>query len=207
MTDSTFRVVPAVEKAARILAELGGGDTVGISELARRIAASKGTVRDILFTLAAHGLVERTSDGRFRREAPTDLSTAAAARLAALTEEFGETAILGIVRGERLEIAATSEPPTDLHMSAPLGRRIPLRAGAHGKVLAGRDDIGYDDEEYLAGVRAAAAPVVDASGRRVAAVMVVGFKERIDLRKLRRIGERCAEVARDLSAQLAARAA
>jgi len=60
MAESTYRVVPAVDKAARLLAQLGSGETLGISELARRIAASKGTVRDILLTLASHGLVERT---------------------------------------------------------------------------------------------------------------------------------------------------
>ena len=41
--------------------------------------------------------------------------------------------------------------------------------GAHGKVLGGREEVGYDDQELFAGVRAAAAPIVDARGRRIAA--------------------------------------
>jgi DNA-binding IclR family transcriptional regulator len=89
-------------------------------------------------------------------------------------------------------------------MSAPLGRRLPLDAGAHGKVLLHGAAIGYDDQELFRGVRAVAAPVIDARGRRVAAVMVVGFKERIDLRTLRRIGERCASAAAAMSQRIGA---
>ena len=207
MAESTYRVVPAVDKAARLLAELGSGETLGISDLARRIAASKGTVRDILLTLASHGLVERTGDLRFRSAGTPDLATIAAPSLRSLRQEFGETALLGIVSGEHFEIVAREEPATDLHMSASIGRRIPLDTGAHAKVLAGSATIGYDDEEYLPGVRAAAAPISDATGRRIAAIVVVGFKQRIDARTLRRIGERCAQVASELSARLAERAA
>ena len=65
--------------------------------------------------------------------------------------------------------------------------------------------IGYDDEQLFRGVRAVAAAVIDARGRRVAAVMVVGFKERVDLRTLRRIGERCATAAAAISRRIGAR--
>jgi len=117
-------------------------------------------------------------------------------------ESFGETAILGVVHDGKLEIAARAEPATDLHMTAPLGRRLPLDAGAHGKVFAKGDAIGYDDEELFPGVRAAAAPIVDARARTVAFVMVVGFKQRIDNRTLKRIGERCASAAAALSRRI-----
>jgi DNA-binding IclR family transcriptional regulator len=201
MASSTFRVVPAVDKAARLLAELSAPEPLGVSELARRIGASKGTVRDILMTLTMHGLVERDEDARFRMPS-RDLVSLAAPRLAALMNETGQTVILGVVREGRLEIAARSEPSSDLHVTAPLGRRLPLDAGAHSKVLLGSDAIGYDDEEYLAGVRATAAPIVDERGRRVAALLVVGFKDSLDLRTLRRIGERCSQIAAELSRSL-----
>ncbi len=106
-----------------------------------------------------------------------------------------------------IEIAARAEPGTDLHMSAPIGRRLPANVGAHAKVLTGGADIGLDDEEYLPGVRAAAAPIIDAHGRRIAVLIVVGFKERIDMRTLKRIGERAAREAAALSAQLGRREA
>lgn len=209
--------MPAVDKAARVLRALAdGGRPQGISELARALNVSKGTLRDVLLTLAHFGFVVRDPDTRFRlgpelraladASAP-DLRALAQPYLVALMESFGETAILGVVVDGKLEIAAHAEPPTDLHMTAPIGRRLPLDGGAHGKVLGGREEIGYDDQELFAGVRAVASPIVDARGRRIAAVMVVGFKERLDLRTLRRIGERCASVARTLSKRIGAAAA
>ena len=54
-------------------------------------------------------------------------------------------------------------------------------------------------------MRAAAAPIVDARGRRIAFVMVVGFKQRVDVRTLRRIGERCVSAATELSRRIGAK--
>ena len=219
MAESTqaLHPVPAVDKAARVLRALAdGGRAMGISELARSLNVSKGTLRDVLLTLAHHGLVVRDPDTRFRlgpelralaNASAPDLRALAQPYLLSLMESFGETAILGIVVDGTLEIAARAEPATDLHMTAPLGRRLPLEKGAHGKVIAGREEIGYDDQELFRGVRAVAAPIVDARGRRVAALMVVGFKDRVDLRMLRRIGERCAAAARQLSQRIGAQAA
>jgi DNA-binding IclR family transcriptional regulator len=219
MADSTttIRPVPAVDKAARVLRALAeGGRPMGISELARALKVSKGTLRDVLLTLAHFGFVIRDPDTRFRlgpelrtladASAP-DLRSLAQPYLVALMESFGETAILGLVVDGTLEIAARAEPATDLHMTAPLGLRLPVDKGAHGKVLTNREEVGYDDQELFAGVRAVAAPIVDARGRRIAAVMVVGFKERVDLRTLRRIGERCVSAARALSRRIGAEAA
>ena len=207
MASSTYRVVPAVDKAARLLGELAGGEPLGISELARRITASKGTVRDILLTLVSHGMIVRDVDGRFRRDSAPHVAEQAEPYLKELMSTYGETAILGLVADGQLEIAARVEPETDLHMTAPLGRRIPLDAGAHGKVLFGEQPIGYDDEELFRGVRAVAAPVVDRTGRAFGVLMVVGFKERLDLRTLKRIGTDCERAARQLSARLGSRAA
>src|SRR5690348_5816281 len=212
-TDS-LRPVPAIDKAARVLRALAeGGRPQGISELARALNVSKGTLRDVLLTLDAYGFVVRDPDTRFRlgpelralADASTpDLRTLAQPYLVSLMETFHETAILGVVHDGKLEIAARAEPNTDLHMTAPLGRRLPLDRGAHGKA-AKADAVGYDDEELFPGVRAAAAPIADARGRKVAFVMVVGFKQRIDARTLRRIGERCASAAAAISRRIGAK--
>jgi DNA-binding IclR family transcriptional regulator len=210
---SALRPVPAIDKAARVLRALAdGGRPQGISELARSLNVSKGTLRDVLLTLDAHGLVARDPDTRFRlgpelrslADASTpDLRALAQPYLVSLMESFGETAILGVVQDGGLEIAARAEPQTDLHMTAPLGRRLALDDGAHGKAMKGAA-VGYDDEELFPGVRAAAAPITDARGRKVAFIMVVGFKQRVDLRTLRRIGERCASAAAALSRRIGA---
>jgi len=206
MRESTYRVVPAVDKAARLLAELREDEGLGISELARRITASKGTVRDILLTLASHDLVARDADGRFRRGGQRlDLAHLAQSHLEVLRDTFGETALLGIVTDGGIEIAARAEPSSDLHMSAPLGRRLPANVGAHAKVLTGGADIGFDDEEYLAGVRAAAAPIRRSARAPGGRAHRLGFKERLDMRSLKRIGDACAREATVLSAQLGRR--
>src|SRR5260221_9033495 len=97
MGESTYRVVPAVDKAARLLAELREDESLGISELARRIKASKGTVRDILLTLASHDLITRDRKGRFRRGGQRfDLTHLARAHLDVLLDAFGETALPGL---------------------------------------------------------------------------------------------------------------
>jgi len=190
-----------------------GGRPQGISELARELDVSKGSLRDVLLALDSYGLVARDPDTRFRlgpelralaEASAPDIRVAAQPQLVSLMESFGETAILGVVRDGKLEIAARAEPQTDLHMTAPLGRRLPLDKGAHGRVMKGAA-VGYDDEELFPGVRAAAAPIVDARGRKVAFVMVVGFKQRIDLRTLRRIGAQCGSAAREISRRMGAK--
>jgi DNA-binding IclR family transcriptional regulator len=205
---TTYRHVPAVDKAARLLAEMRGGEAAGISDLARRIGASKGTVRDILLTLAAHDLVDRDADGRFRvRGARPELRQLAHDSLLALAAEAGETALLGAVEGDEIVIADVVESARDPHMSARVGWRVPIGAGAHGKVLLSQEQVGLDDEEYLEGVRAAAAPIVDAAGARTAVVIVVGFKSHLTLARLRRIARRVSDRAAEISAKLSRRVA
>src|SRR5204862_1059651 len=151
MAESTtvLRPVPAVDKAARVLRALAdGGRPMGISELARALEVSKGTLRDVLLTLAQFGFVVRDPDTRFRlgpelrvlaNASAPDLRSLAQPYLVSLMESFGETAILGIVVDGKLEIAARAEPATDLHMTAPLGSGMPVGMGADTTVLRGRD--------------------------------------------------------------------
>lgn len=61
-----------------------------------------------------------------------------------------------------------------------------------------------DDEEYLAGVRAAAAPVVDANGCVVAALCVVGFSTRLPHLRLLRVAKQTREAAEKISRELGA---
>ena len=205
-TSTTYRHVPAVDKAARLLDVLRGGDAFGISDLARRIDASKGTVRDILLTLAAHDLVVRDDDGRFRaRGARPQLRHLAHDALVALSREAGETTFLGIVDGGEVVIADVIESAASPHMSARVGWRLPATVGAHGKVLAHGDAIGLDNEEYLEGVRAVAAPIVDATAEKIAVLIVVGFKSRLPLARLRQIGRLVSARAAEVSAGLGRR--
>src|SRR5919197_6715038 len=140
------RLVPAVDRAARVLALLEAeGRPLGISDLARRLNASKGSVRDVLETLRSHGLLERDDANKQYRLGPRlvrlghaaqdglDLARVAGPFLTRLTEVTGETALLLTRQGDRALILAKAEAgETAMRVSAPVGRRIPLIAGAVG---------------------------------------------------------------------------
>ncbi|MBI4788124.1 MAG: IclR family transcriptional regulator [Chloroflexi bacterium] len=61
-----------------------------------------------------------------------------------------------------------------------------------------------DDEEYLAGVRAAAAPINDAHGNVVGALCVVGFSTRLSVERLERVAKQTRDVAQEISCELGA---
>jgi DNA-binding IclR family transcriptional regulator len=67
-----------------------------------------------------------------------------------------------------------------------------------------RDGFALDDEEYLDGVRAAAAPLVDAAGDVVGALLAVGFKARLRGPAFRALGPKVAAAARAASHRLGA---
>ncbi len=67
--------------------------------------------------------------------------------------------------------------------------------------------VALDDEEYLEGVRAAAAPIFDARGRVAAGLLVVGPSARLPHRRLRRLAARARDLATEVSARLGARTA
>jgi DNA-binding IclR family transcriptional regulator len=168
------RIVPAVDRAARILALLEEEGVLSISEAGRRLNASKGAVREVLETLRYHGLVERDDDsklyglgGRLIRLgvlARSRIGLAAAARpyLRQLADESGETALLLRIQGSQLVIQETVDPVRrrlPVSVTAAPGVTIPLLAGACGKVVlafgrTGADSIESDvSEEELERVR------------------------------------------------------
>ena len=67
-----------------------------------------------------------------------------------------------------------------------------------------RQGYATDDEEYLTGVRATSAPVFDARGQLMAAVLVVGLTGSLPVSELPATGQRTAACARAVSAALGA---
>ncbi len=148
VAEAQHRLVPAVDRAARILALMRQESRYfSISELAREMGLSKGTVRDILVTLQHHGLVERDEETRRYRLgygllelgaavlARLDLRSIARPFLRQVVERTGETVFLGVLDGDRVMILDKEEAPGDLKITSPVGRRIPLTAGCFGKVF------------------------------------------------------------------------
>lgn len=225
----------AVKRAFQIL-ELVCRSEQGLtlSDLSRQLEISKSTVHGIAAALEDTGAVVR--DPRSRRYAPGltlfKLGRAAYSRITLrdvarpYIEELGErteeSVFLGVRHGERVFILDIVESMQDLKITSPVGTRIPLLAGAAGKVFLScmtdekaerivrerglvrfTDNTvtdperylmqvrevrarGYatDDEEYIAGVRAVASPIVAEDGL-ASAIWVVGFKTRMDARKMK----------------------
>ncbi|HYW88701.1 MAG TPA: IclR family transcriptional regulator, partial [Chloroflexota bacterium] len=143
------RLVPAVDRAARLLAQLErAGRPMTISELARELGINKGTMRDLLETLRAHGLLERDEERKQYRLGPRlarlgmaalgqlDLARAAHAYLINLAHEIGGAVLLLVRDGDRATIVDKADAgQVAVQVSATVGRRIPLAAGACGKIF------------------------------------------------------------------------
>jgi DNA-binding IclR family transcriptional regulator len=86
----------------------------------------------------------------------------------------------------------------------PFTRRTIVDPAAYEAELARvrRAGVAFDDEEYLEGVRAVAAPIFDPRGRVVGGLLVVGPRQRLPLARLRRLAASVREVAARTSAAL-----
>ena len=201
MANSTPRpLVPAVDRAARTLRLLASQpDGRALSDLARDLDVSKASLREILLTLGRYGLVQRDANlkfslgpevARLARTTPGDLVSRALPILRTLAAEFGETVMLGVPEPPHLRLAAVAEPVATLHVAARQGGHIPLDAGCHGKVLVDHERVGIDDEEFVEGVRAVAVPVAGDDGKPIGCLMLAGFKRKLSIARLRRVGAR-----------------
>ena len=248
------RLVPAVDRAIRLLDVLDAqARPMTITELARALGINKGTARDLLETLRAHGWLGRDETRKTYQLGPRlahlgmaalgqlDLATAARPHLVDLAEQVSGAVLLLVSHADRATIVdKVDRGGVAVEVSANVGSRIRLAAGACGKVfLAFGDDVdvedalgsiarptrktivdprqyelelervrraGYatDDEEYLTGVRATAAPVFDARGRLVAAVLVVALTGSLAVDDLPRTGEATRRAAQMISTALGA---
>jgi IclR family transcriptional regulator, KDG regulon repressor len=143
------RRVPAVDRAARLLDLLErAGRPLTISELARELGLNKGTTRDLLETLRAHALLERDAERKQYRLGPRlarlgmaalgqlDLARVAHPFLVDLAAETGGAALLLVRQADRAQIIDKVDAGhVAVEVSATVGRRIPLAAGACGKVF------------------------------------------------------------------------
>lgn len=151
---SRARLVPAVDRAVRVLRALAAADgEPRLSDLSRRLRLSKSTLSGLLATLEHHGLVERADGTRAYRLGVAVLALGQAMRrrqdvgqiarpyLARLRDAIGETAVLHLPAGDEAIILERAESNHDLKVVAPPGHRLPPYAGAVAKVfLASRSD-------------------------------------------------------------------
>ena len=136
-----------LEKASDLIDCLGqAGEPVTLAHVRSALAMPKSSTHRLLSELAALGIVRRTEDGRYslgprllywgEAAAETfDLRAIAEPTMRRLRDELGESVHL-YVRDEDTRICiAAVEARHELRPFIQLGRPLPLRAGAAGKVL------------------------------------------------------------------------
>ena len=141
---------PMVDRAFQVLDLLAAREEgYRLSDLARALGMSKGSMHGLLKTLEQRGVVEVDSDRRYllgphiydlaqtyiRRGGLRGLALPAMRRLATLTRE---TVFLGQVESDAVRISELVELPfeqTALRVSARRGTHIHLLAGATGRVI------------------------------------------------------------------------
>ncbi|WP_433798960.1 IclR family transcriptional regulator [Actinomycetospora sp. CA-084318] len=137
----------SVTNAARLLkAFLSREETLGVSELARRLGLGKSAVHRLLATLAAEGLVTRAENGGYRLgmvmfelgeavRSHMDLHAAAGPVLVELRAQTGESSQVGVLDGDEVVYVDRLESTHSLRLFHETGRRVPLHCTSSGKVL------------------------------------------------------------------------
>ena len=138
---------PILYKAFDMLKEIAGSpEKKGISDLARELNMSKGTLYGIAQAFLDLGVITQNTSKKFslgptlvelgtRAFAGDDLRVLLRPAMEDLFHEFKETVFLGVSDGEKITIIEKVDSPSGLKLSAPVGSRIPLVAGAAGKVI------------------------------------------------------------------------
>jgi len=243
---------PSVRKAFKILSAVSSASTgLGISELSRQLKIGKSTVHGITSALEELGaLVRDPIDKRYTvgysllelcRSAYSKIELKDVARrpMEKLMGNVGETVFLGVLNGDHITIVDVVESRNEMKITSPPGTRLPLFAGAAGRILLSQieeekakviirkkglvrytsktvidqrqflreiekaREQGYtvDDEEYIPGVRAVAAPLPFASSPP-AALWVVGFTSTMDDHKVTVVIREIRETVQDIKESL-----
>ncbi len=140
-------MVPAVDRAARILSLLRTGTQMSIAEIVEATGWHKSSVHKLVLTLSHHGLLDRDEATRkyslgtllaeYGRVALNGLDLRHAARpfLKELVGYSRETAALAILRGTKVVIVDVEEPRVEVRVSLSIGMSAPATATSNGKAL------------------------------------------------------------------------
>ena len=141
---------PMVERAFRVLDLVSAAEEgLTLSELARALNMSKGSMHGLLKTLESVGALEQTEERSYapgpriydlaqRYVSHAGLRRFALPAMHRLAEQVGETVLLGRVesRGVRIiEVVVSEHEQAGLRISAQRGTRVHLLAGATGRVV------------------------------------------------------------------------
>ena len=243
---------PSVRKAYKILEIISDSSSdLGISEIAKKLKIGKSTVHGIAAALEELGVLVRDPlhkkyqmgysllelVRKFYRK--MELRDIAKVPMERLMQKVEESVFLGIINGDHITILDVVESHREIKITSPPGTRLPLLAGAIGKIFLAQfeekkakqilqkmglkrytsksvvdpkkyikevdetKEKGYaiDDEEYLPGVRAVAAPLQTAS-LPPAAIWVVGFTSSFTDQKVEEVIAEIRKTAQEINRSL-----
>ncbi|MDF1590813.1 MAG: IclR family transcriptional regulator [Desulfobacterales bacterium] len=142
-----FKPVPAIEKCFSMLDLFAKSkNPLGITDISKALGYHKSTVFNILHTLVGIGILENENENKFRfgtklyllgKTAGTssELITTVHPCLNEINQKTKLSAFLGIRSGLRAIILDKVDSAFDIKISSEIGMRIPLLAGAGGKIL------------------------------------------------------------------------
>lgn len=203
---------PAIARAFVVLERVAAG-TRSISALARELGVSKGSVHAVVRSLIGVNALVTAADGSLRIGTKLHELTVAGTgpdlrgvqivldRIAREQPEL--TCFFGIPDADGVTILARAGKESGFAQTALVGTRLPRNAGALGKVLLAGARVPYacDDQEYLQGVRAVAAPVVRA-GRIAGMLWAVGSAGMLQKQEMSTLGEWLRAAAIELAERL-----
>lgn len=147
MTTTPSTTTSAARAADVLLLFVDEADSLGISEIARRLGLSKAVVHRIVTTFAERGILAPHPSGRGYHLGPasvavgaralrsSSLRAAARTTLGDLQRATGETATLSALVGEWRTFIAQVESPSEIKMTVEIGRRFPLDVGSSGRCI------------------------------------------------------------------------
>jgi DNA-binding IclR family transcriptional regulator len=140
-------MIQAVDRALRILAVLGGGRRMSLSEIAAAIDLAPSTVHGLVRTLLAHGMVQQESDsGRYRLGPATlrlgniyldtlELRSRVAIWTEGLARRTGCAVRTAVLLNDEVVVVAHEPRPDGTRQMPEVGIVIPAHASALGKAL------------------------------------------------------------------------
>jgi IclR family KDG regulon transcriptional repressor len=142
-----FKNVPAIEKCFSILQHFAKSkQKLGISDISKQLGLNKSTVFNIIYTLKNLEVLEQLPDGKFQfgtllyllgnaNGKKSELIQTVHPYLGKINQQTKLSAFLGIRAGQRAIIIDKVDTANDIKISAEIGMRLPLLAGAGGKAL------------------------------------------------------------------------